>query len=156
MPNGAKENAWAPDIIYNKAMKKYCMYISIVDGSKKCCIAMATSDYPDKDYKYAGMIVCSGITTGTSTDIGKTNVAKALGITDAQAKESKYAKLGTNSPDCIDPTVLYDHDGNLWMVYGSFTTAGGIRLLKLDPKTGLRGANYADSGEGTATTLSEA
>lgn len=87
---------------------------------------MATSDYPDKDYKYAGMIVCSGITTGTSTDIGKTNVAKALGITDAQAKESKYAKLGTNSPDCIDPTVLYDHDGNLWMVYGSFTTAGGI------------------------------
>ena len=87
MPNGAKENAWAPDIIYNKAMKKYCMYISIVDGSKKCCIAMATSDYPDKDYKYAGMIVCSGITTGTSTDIGKTNVAKALGITDAQAKE---------------------------------------------------------------------
>ena len=156
MPNGAKENAWAPDIIYNKAMKKYCMYISIVDGSKKCCIAMATSDYPDKDYKYAGMIVCSGITTGTSTDIGKTNVAKALGITDAQAKESKYAKLGTNSPDCIDPTVLYDHDGNLWMVYGSFTTAGGIRLLKLDPKTGLRGTNYADSGEGTATTLSEA
>ena len=87
MPNGAKENAWAPDIIYNKAMKKYCMYISIVDRSKKCCIAMATSDYPDKDYKYAGMIVCSGITTGTSTDIGKTNVAKALGITDAQAKD---------------------------------------------------------------------
>lgn len=153
MPDGASQNAWAPDIIYNPSMHKYCMYISIVDGSTKCCIAMASSDKPDGPYSYQGMIVCSGMNTDGS-DIAKTNVASALGITEAQAKASKYASLGANSPDCIDATVFYDHEGNLWMVYGSFTTTGGIRLLKLDPATGLRGENYVDSGDGTDRTLS--
>lgn len=149
MPDGANENAWAPDIIYNTSMKKYCMYISIVNGSKKCCIAMATSDQPDGPYSYQGMIVCSGI---TEDDIDKTNVASALGITNEEAKESKYATMDYYSPDCIDATVFYDHSGNLWMVYGSFTTLGGIRLLKLDPDTGLRGTNYEDSKDETKST----
>lgn len=153
MPDGAKENAWAPDIIYNTSMEKYCMYISIVNGTTKCCIAMAASDKPDGPYEYQGMIVCSGLEEDGS-DIGKTNVAKALGMTEGEAKASKYAALGSNSPDCIDATVFYDHEGKLWMVYGSFTTAGGIRLLKLDPATGLRGENYADSGDGTEKSLS--
>lgn len=152
MPDGAEENCWAPDIIYNKTMKKYCMYASIVDGSKKCCIAMAVSDKPDGPYSYRGMIVCSGLNSDGS-DVDKTNIAAALGLSDAEAKASKYATLGNNSPDCIDPTVFYDHKDNLWMVYGSFTTAGGIRLLKLDTATGLRGANYADSGDGSEATL---
>ena len=99
------------------------------------------------------MIVCSGMKTDGS-DIDKTNVAKALGIGADEAKKSKYAKLGANSPDCIDATVFYDHEGNLWMVYGSFTTTGGIRLLKLDPASGLRGENYADSGDGRDGGLS--
>ncbi len=154
MPKGANQNAWAPDIIYNPSMKKYCMYISIVDGSTKCCIAMASSDNPDGPYAYQGMIVCSGMETDGS-DISKTNVADALGISAGEAKAGKYASLGANSPDCIDATVFYDHEGRLWMVYGSFTTAGGIRLLKLNPDTGLRGENYADSGDGTDKTLSK-
>lgn len=153
MPDGASQNAWAPDIIYNKKMDKYCMYMSIVDGSTKCSIAMAVSDKPDGPYKYQGMIVCSGMKTDGS-DIDRTNVAEALGISDADAKKSKYASLGSNSPDCIDATVFYDHKGKLWMVYGSFTTTGGIRLLKLDPDTGLRGENYKDSGDGAADALS--
>ena len=129
------------------------MYVSVVDGSTKCCIAMASSDKPDGPYKYEGIIVCSGREKdGSDTD--RTNLAEALGITEEQAKESKYAKLGINSPDCIDATVFYDHNGRLWMVYGSFTTTGGIRLLPLDNKTGLRGSNYKDSGDGTDTTLS--
>ena len=69
------------------------MYISIVDGSTKCCIAMAVSDKPDGSYAYQGMIVCSGIATDGS-DIDKTNVADALGMTAEQAKQSKYATLG--------------------------------------------------------------
>jgi arabinan endo-1,5-alpha-L-arabinosidase len=153
MPKGANQNAWAPDVIYNPTMKKYCMYISIVDGSTKCCIAMASSKNPDGPYAYQGMIVCSGMETDGS-DIEKTNVADALGISAGEAKASKYASLGANSPDCIDATVFYDHEGKLWMVYGSFTTAGGIRLLKLNPDTGMRGENYADSGDGTDKTLS--
>ena len=153
MPNGANQNAWAPDIIYNTSMKKYCMYISIVDGLTKCCIAMAASDKPDGPYAYQGMIVCSGLEKDGS-DIDKTNIADALGMTSAEAKASKYASLGEKSPDCIDATVFYDHEGKLWMVYGSFTTTGGIRLLKLDENTGMRGENYADSKDGAEDALS--
>lgn len=153
MPDGARQNAWAPDIIYNTSMKKYCMYISIVDGLTKCCIAMAASDNPDGPYAYQGMIVCSGLAEDGS-DMDKTNIADALGMTLAEAKASKYATLGVNSPDCIDATVFYDHEGKLWMVYGSFTTAGGIRLLQLDENTGLRGENYADSKDGAEDALS--
>jgi len=153
MPNGASQNAWAPDIIYNTSMKKYCMYISIVDGLTKCCIAMASSDNPDGPYAYQGMIVCSGLEKDGS-DIDKTNIADALGMTSAEAKASKYASLGAKSPDCIDATVFYDHKGKLWMVYGSFTTEGGIRLLRLDESTGLRGENYTDSKDGAEGGLS--
>lgn len=98
MPDGARQNAWAPDIIYNTSMKKYCMYISIVDGFTKCCIAMAVSDKPDGPYAYRGMIVCSGLEEDGS-DIDKTNIADALGMTLDEAKASKYASLGEKSPD---------------------------------------------------------
>jgi arabinan endo-1,5-alpha-L-arabinosidase len=36
----------------------------------------------------------------------------------------------------IDPSVLLDDDDRLWMAFGSYWT--GIKLIELDPKTGLR------------------
>lgn len=45
----------------------------------------------------------------------------------------------------IDPNVMFDAEGKLWMVYGSFF--GGIYILPLDKKTGLR--PKGDSGWGT-------
>lgn len=33
-------------------------------------------------------------------------------------------------PNAIDPTVFYDADGRMWMVYGSWS--GGIFLLEID------------------------
>ena len=38
-------------------------------------------------------------------------------------------------PNCIDPTVFYDEQGNLWMTYGSFS--GGIYILPLVEETGM-------------------
>ena len=35
--------------------------------------------------------------------------------------------------NAIDPTVFYDKEGKMWMVYGSFF--GGIYLIELDPAT---------------------
>lgn len=40
------------------------------------------------------------------------------------------------SPNAIDPQIFYDGEGRMWMTYGSFY--GGIRILELDPATGLR------------------
>ena len=37
-------------------------------------------------------------------------------------------------PNAIDPSVFYDGDGRMWMVYGSWS--GGIFLLELDEATG--------------------
>ena len=45
-------------------------------------------------------------------------------------------KWGDMYPNCIDPCVFYDDDGNLWMSYGSWS--GGIFMLALDEETGLR------------------
>ena len=36
----------------------------------------------------------------------------------------------------IDPAVTLDADGRLWLAFGSFWS--GIRMIELDPKTGLR------------------
>ena len=43
--------------------------------------------------------------------------------------------------NCIDPSVVQDEDGRLWLAFGSYWS--GIKLIQLDPQTGLRVA--ADS-----------
>jgi arabinan endo-1,5-alpha-L-arabinosidase len=43
---------------------------------------------------------------------------------------------GIEDSNAIDPGVLLDPEGKLWLVYGSYF--GYIRLVELDPKTGLR------------------
>jgi arabinan endo-1,5-alpha-L-arabinosidase len=43
---------------------------------------------------------------------------------------------GIEDSNAIDPGVLLDPDGRLWLSYGSYF--GYIRLVELDPKTGLR------------------
>jgi len=56
----------------------------------------------------------------------------------------------------IDPAIVLDFDGNLWLSFGSFWT--GIKLIALDKKTGLRipgsplYAIAANPGHATATT----
>jgi arabinan endo-1,5-alpha-L-arabinosidase len=41
-----------------------------------------------------------------------------------------------NNFNTIDPAVTFDREGKLWMSFGSFWS--GIKLIELDPKTGLR------------------
>lgn len=153
--NGDKTigNVWAGDMIYNKEMKKYCMYVSVNCGGGygyRTAIAMLSSDQVTGPYKYEGLIVCADFTKG---DIAQTNIMSALGITSEDEIPSYYydasettgtdsAYYKNNFPDCIDAAPFYGEDGNLYMVYGSFTCYGGIHLLKLDPKTGLRSAAY--------------
>lgn len=50
------------------------------------------------------------------------------------------AVLKTRSEDvlnAIDPNIITDADGRMWMVYGSFF--GGIHIIELDPETGKPG-----------------
>ncbi|MBQ9699392.1 MAG: family 43 glycosylhydrolase, partial [Lachnospiraceae bacterium] len=127
-----KGNLWAPDVIYNKDMKKWCMYRSVNGSNFYSSIAMATADSIEGPYTYQGTVVWSGMTT--ADDVAQTDYKKVTGTTDVSRYTSQgWWYYGTNA---IDPCVLYDKDGQLWMVYGSWF--GGLFMLKLDNKTGLR------------------
>ena len=133
-------NLWAPDIIYNEQMGKYCMYLSVNGDNWKSSIVLCTADNIDGPYKYVDTIVYSGFNNTDTFSYKKTDVEKVLG---SNPDISRYlvngewnAQYGTNA---IDPAVFYDESGALWMVYGSWF--GGLFMLELDENTGLRDYN---------------
>ena len=137
-------NLWAPDIIWNEQMKKWCMYLSVNGDNWHSSIVMCTADNIDGPYSYVDTIVYSGFETKPDKSANKytnTDVTKVLG---SDPDLSRYltsagkwnAEYGTNA---IDPCVFYDEAGSLWMVYGSWF--GGIYMLELDEATGLRDYN---------------
>ncbi|MBR6386159.1 MAG: family 43 glycosylhydrolase [Ruminococcus sp.] len=133
-------NMWAPDIIYNKNMGKYCMYLSVNGQVWNSSIVLCTSDKIDGPYTYQGTIVYSGFTNNAVNNVNDTDVPRVLGqnpdIDRYLSNGSWNASYGTNA---IDPAVFYDENGNLWLVYGSWF--GGIYMLELDEQTGLRDYN---------------
>ena len=128
---------WAPDIIYNTAMGKYCMYLSANGDNWKSNIVLLTADAVTGPYDYAGTIVYGGFNEEnfTQTDapavLGTEEIPERYVINGVDNK-----KWGDMWPNCIDPCVFYDDEGNLWMTYGSWS--GGIFMLALDEETGLR------------------
>ncbi len=124
---------WAPDIVYNKAMGKWCMYLS-VDGDKwYSSIVLLTADYLEGDWTYEGIVVYSGFHNQEVYD--ETDVASVIGEIKIPMRYLT-ARWGDYFPNNIDACVFYDDDGNLWMSYGSWS--GGIFMLELDENTGFR------------------
>lgn len=148
-------NLWAPDIIWNDQMQKWCMYLSVNGDNWHSSIVLCTADNIDGPYTYTDTIVYSGFETNPANSANSyknTDVEKVLGndpdlsryLTSAGRWNAEY---GTNA---IDPGVFYDEAGNLWMVYGSWF--GGIYMLELDEQTGLRDytVTYPTSSDGGA------
>lgn len=125
-------NMWAPDVIYNKDMKKYCMYMSINGDDWNSAIVLLTADKVTGPYTYVGPVVFSGFNT-TTHPASYTDVYQVLG---KNADLSRYQSTKDTKINAIDPCVKYDENGDLWMAFGSWF--GGIYMLKLDSKTGLR------------------
>ena len=145
-------NMWAPDVIWNKAMNKWCMYLSVNGDNWYSSIVMLTADNIEGPYLYKGTIVMSGFHTGTSYK--DTDLEKVIGT--QASLPNRYAvgnKWGNRYPNCIDPCVFYDEEGKLWMSYGSWS--GGIWMLELDENTGLRDYNvtYTLTGSGDGITI---
>ena len=136
-------NLWAPDIIYNPKMKKYCMYLSVNGNDWHSSIVLCTADKVDGPYTYKDTIVYSGFETDPANAMNSyknTDVERVLG---SNPDLSRYltngrwnSAYGTNA---IDPCVFYDEQGKLWMIYGSWF--GGLYMLELDENTGLRDYN---------------
>jgi len=137
-------SVWAPDVIYNRAMQRYVMYFSKTSSYVKSSIGFATSDSIAGPYSYEGTVVYSGF---TQADIEKTDVL------DHVAREDTFRYAGSNSyrnyqwPNAIDPSVFYDAEGRMWMVYGSWS--GGIFILEIDESTGRPIRRDADRASGT-------
>ncbi len=132
-------NLWAPDVIYNKKMKKWCMYMSVNGDNYYSSIALATADKITGPYTYAGTVVYSGFVN--SSQAKETDYSKVTGTNNIASRYLSNGKWNSSyGPNAIDPCVLYDKDGNLWMSYGSWF--GGLFLLKLDDNTGLRDYSY--------------
>ena len=132
-------NMWAPDIIYNKAMKKWCMYLSINGPKWNSSIILLTSDRIVGPYRYQGPVVFSGfnVTDIPQVDYKNTDLELAIGKqTTLPARYNRGENWGSYLPHCIDPCVFYDEDGALWMSYGSWS--GGIWMLRLNEQNGLR------------------
>ncbi len=148
------EGIWALDVTYSEEAAKagndpYLMYVTVVNGSFKSAICLATSDKPEGPFSYKGMIVCSDFRKA-EVEKGYTNLLEALGVKSVDemtsAQKAYYftadsAAYKAKLPDAIDAAPFYDADGNLYLTYGSFTCKGGLRVLKLDAKTGLRSSD---------------
>lgn len=132
-------NLWAPDVIYNPNMNKYCFYMSVNGNDWNSVIVLLTADSIEGPYEYVGPVVYSGFNAG-SHDVKLTDVYRVLG---EDADLTRYQNIKNTKLNAIDPCVVFDRDGSLWMVFGSWF--GGLYMLRLDENTGLR--DYATTYE---------
>ncbi|MCQ2221505.1 MAG: glycoside hydrolase family 43 protein, partial [Prevotella sp.] len=155
-------NQWAADVIWNKTMKKWCMYMSINSPDWCSVIVCLTSDKPEGPWMYQGPVVFSGfagkwdhVGFTKTADWKQTDFAIATGRTSLPSKYAPSGNYGNTWPNCIDPCVFYDDEDNLWMSYGSWS--GGIFMLRLNKENGLRDYEYKfpNTGSGSAATSDE-
>ena len=109
---------WAPDIVaapdggywlYTCCVSDALVNIDGTNYSKACIILMESDTIEPGSFVYKGVLMQSCIPEGTE---------------------------GAIDVNSIDPQIIYDTDGKMYMAYGSFGT--GNWMLELDPKTGLR------------------
>ena len=144
-------NLWAPDVIWNPVLQKWCMYMSVNGDAWFSSIVLLTADDIEGPYQYQAPVIISGFKNGTSykdTDL-------ELVIGEQSSLPDRYDvgnSWGNRWPNNIDPCVFYDEDGKLWMSYGSWS--GGIWMIELDENTGLRDydVEYTLTGSGDDIT----
>ena len=161
---------WAPDIIYNAdyvwndgSTGAYMMYYCTSSTYIRSCIGYAVSKNVDGPFSYVDTIIYSGFTNydnevTTSSSLGtktvntnytNTNIPKLINNGTLSSARSGWFNSGnynnTLFPNAIDPTLVYDASGNLWMTYGSWS--GGIFILQIDTATGQPMYPGSNSGQ---------
>lgn len=107
------DTMWAGDITQLEDGRYYLYYCLCEGASPRSVLGVAVSDSIEGPYTKIESFLWSG---GAKTPNGKPYNANT-------------------DPNVIDPHVFYDKDGQLWMVYGSYS--GGIFILEMNNKTGL-------------------
>ena len=103
---------WAPDIAYFNG--RYNLYYS--------CSQWATIN------SAIGLVTSPSLTAPVWTDQGKVIQSNPNFATNATTDLTAY--------NCIDPSIMVDTNGKVWMSFGSYSD--GILVMQLDPVTGKR------------------
>ena len=103
---------WAPDVAYFNG--RYNLYYS--------CSAWGTID------SAIGLVTSPSLQSPTWTDRGK--------VVQSDAVWEAGTNTDLTSYNCIDPSILVDSNGTVWMSFGSYSD--GILVMQLDPATGKR------------------
>lgn len=151
---------WAPDVIYNPgyvwndgSKGAYMMYYCTSSTYIRSCIGYAVSKSVNGPFSYVDTVIYSGFTKGdnnvtttsnlgtktVNTNYNNTNIKRLIQNKQLSvARSNWFNKDGSYNnqqfPNAIDPTVLFDANGKMWMTYGSWS--GGIFILEIDPATG--------------------
>lgn len=107
---------WANDVIQLDDGRFYMYYnLSRLD-SPRAAMGVAVADDVEGPYVAQGVFLRSGMWGEISED--GVNIYDPL-----------------FHPNVVDPDAFFDHRGDLWMIYGSYS--GGIFILEMDPETGM-------------------
>lgn len=106
---------WDPDVIQLPDGRFYMYYCIGRLDQPRAVTGLAVAEDIEGPYVNQGVIVRSGMRGERAPDGSLYNPAI--------------------HPNAVDPHVFFDADGELWMVYGSYS--GGIFIYKLDPETGF-------------------
>lgn len=169
---------WAPDVHWDEeyvwedgSSGAYLMYYSASSSWRKSCIGLAVSKDIGGPYAYVDTMIYSGFseeggveansTIDTKWDNDYLNLKELTelgsenGGIDEISEEWFSADGSYNNnyaPNAIDPTAVEDTEGNLYLVYGSWS--GGLFILEVDKETGLvvyPGVDSADEATGNFT-----
>lgn len=146
---------WAPDILWNpyflnnnSTSGAYMYFYSVSSTWRRSAIGFATAQEIENVFIYGETLVYSGFSKIDATDGSERNInylnthLKELietdiisGFNDDWVKDNGQTYNTDYAPNAIDPSVFFDQENKLWMVYGSWS--GGIYILELDPQTAL-------------------
>lgn len=145
---------WAPDVIYNPdyinsdgSKGAYLMYFCTSSTWNTSVIAYAAAKNIEGPYTFVDTLIYSGFTsndtyaTSSTKNVNRkytsTNIDELISAGEVTYNNSWFSGTGYNfnvCPNAIDPTIYYDTDGKMYMVYGSWS--GGIFTLEIDKSTG--------------------
>lgn len=119
---------WAPCVI--KFNDKYYMYYGV--NADVTALNTSGTQYT-KAHAYIGVATADTV-TGPYTQLAR--IVRSTTLTnDATLVDGDSYYCGNTYYGAIDPSIVWDADGNMWMNYGSWRN--GIAMLRLDNSTGL-------------------
>lgn len=94
MYSNTGSNLWAPDIIWNDTMKKWCMYMSVNGNDWHSAIVLLTADDIEGPYEYVDEVVFSGYDGSASGEVVK-SIMKASKVVDYNGTDAELVISAT-------------------------------------------------------------